>query len=57
MLHWQSVDELYTYENEHKDIKFIFKFSSTFMNFIDKQQAADQPKSIGCDTIEIYLVE
>jgi hypothetical protein len=23
MLHGQSVDELYIYENEHKDIKFI----------------------------------
>ena len=54
----QSVDELY--ENEHKDIKFIFKFSLTFINFIDKQQrflSTDQILIIKCNLILLTLVE
>ena len=41
VLHGQSVNE-YIYENEHKDITFIFKFRSTLLtcdarfNFSDK---------------------
>ena len=54
----QSVDELY--ENEHKDIKFIFRFSLTFINFIDKQQrflTTDQILIIKCNLILLTLVE
>ena len=36
VVHWQSVDELYIYENEHKDIKFI-------LNSVQKYKMENEP--------------
>jgi hypothetical protein len=36
VLHGQSVDELYIFENEHKDIKFI-------LNSVQKYKMENQP--------------
>ena len=36
VLHGQSVDELYIYENEHKDIKFI-------LNSVQKYKMENEP--------------
>ena len=36
VLHGQSVDELYIYENEHKDVKFI-------LNSVQKYKMENEP--------------